>query len=72
MQLRSGLEPTVFIKITHLASGLSEAQVLDVSMQKELNERQVVSKKWIYLEKHTPQAECGTFQKARGPEIWCG
>ena len=63
---------SLFIEIIYLVLGLNDAQVLDVLIQKELSERQVVSKKWIYSEKHTPQAECETFQKARGPKIWHG
>ena len=32
--------PCLLINITHLVSGLNEAQVLDVSSQKEFSERQ--------------------------------
>ena len=50
-KLRLGLEPTqpelepgqnsrLPTEITHLVSGLNEAQVLDVSSQKEFSERQ--------------------------------
>ena len=51
MHLRLGLEPTCWgsnlakthglpTEITHLLSGLNEAQILDVSSQKEFSERQ--------------------------------
>ena len=51
MHLRLGLEPTcqnsnmaqthsLPTEITHLVSGLNEAQVLDVSSQKEFSEKQ--------------------------------
>ena len=40
MKLRLGLEPTLLIGITHLVSGFNEAQILDVSSQKEFSERQ--------------------------------
>ena len=51
MHLRLGLEPMcrdsnpakthgLPTEITHLVSGLNEAQVLDVSLQKEFSERQ--------------------------------
>ena len=65
VHLRLGLEPTCWdsnpakthslpTEITHLVSGLNEAQVLDVSSQKELSERhKVMGKKWIYLERYT-------------------
>ena len=36
-----------WIRITHLLSGLTEAQVLWVSLRKEFSERQS-GKKWIY------------------------
>ena len=53
-------------EITHLVSGLNEAQVLDVSLQKEFSEtqsdRQEVD---LSREKHTPQTECGPSQKVR-------
>ena len=43
-KLRLGLEPTFFffplIRITHMVSGLTEAQVLCVSAEKEFRERQ--------------------------------
>ena len=40
-QLRLGLELMVFnLRITHLVSGLNKAQSLDVSVQREFNERQ--------------------------------
>ena len=39
-QLRLGLEPTVLIEIIYSVSGLSEAQILDVSFQKEFREKQ--------------------------------
>ena len=39
-------------EITHLLSRLHEVQVLDVSWQKEFSERQVIGKKWIYLERN--------------------
>ena len=53
-QLRLGLEPTVLIEIIYSVSGLSEAQILYVSAQKEFSKRhKVTAKKWIYLERYT-------------------
>ena len=40
-------------EITLLVSGLNEAQVLNVSWQKEFSERQSIGKKWIYLGRDT-------------------
>ena len=40
-------------EITSLVSGLNEAQVLDVSSQKESVRDRVMGKKWIYLERNT-------------------
>ena len=40
MQLRWDVNPRLLIEITHLLSGLNEAQVLDVSSQREFSERQ--------------------------------
>ena len=58
-----GLEPhSLPTEIIDLVSGPSEAQVLDVSLQKEFGERET-GKKWIYSEKHTPQTECGLSQR---------
>ena len=48
-----------------LESGLKEAEVLDASSQRELSEKQVIGKKWTYLKRNIPQAECGPSQKAR-------
>ena len=63
----------LFIEITHLVSELSEAQVLDVSSQKEFSGRQSDSLKMdLFGDKHTPKKERGPSQKARGPEIWGG
>ena len=39
-------------EITDLVSEPNEAQVLDVSSQKEFSER-VIGNKWIYLERNT-------------------
>ena len=41
------------LEITHLVLGLTEAQVLDVSSQKEFNERQEVG---LFREKHHRQS----------------
>ena len=38
-------------EITHLASGLKEAQVLDVSFQKVRDK--LIGKRWTYLERNT-------------------
>ena len=46
-------------EITHLVSGLSEAQVLDVSLHTEFSDRQTS------LERNTPYTVCGPSQKAR-------
>ena len=40
LQLRLGLEPMDFELRAHWVSGIDAAQVLDVSEQKELSERQ--------------------------------
>ena len=49
-----------------MGSGLNEAQVLDVSPQKEFSERQSDRKEIdLFREKYTPPAECGHSQKAR-------
>ena len=53
-QLRLGLKPTVLTEIIHSVSGLSEAQILYGSAQKEFSKRhKVTAKKWIYLERYT-------------------
>ena len=63
----------LLIEITHLVPGLNEAQVLDVSLQKEFNERQSDRLEVdLFREKHTPQTECGPSQKARSLKIWLG
>ena len=41
------------LEITHLVLGLTEAQVLDVLLQKEFSERQELG---LFREKHTPQS----------------
>ena len=47
-------------EITHLVSGVNEAQVLDVSSQKEFSERQSDRLEVdLFREEHTPQTECG-------------
>ena len=33
---------------------------------------EVIGNEWIYLERNTPQAECGPSQKVRGSKIWHG
>ena len=40
-------------KITHLASGVTEAKVLYVSWQKNSVREKGIGKKWIYLERYT-------------------
>ena len=46
--------------------GLNEAQVLDVSSQKEFSERQSDRLEVdLFREKHTPQTECGPSQRVR-------
>ena len=53
-------------EVTHLVSGLNEAQVLDVSSQKEFSERQSDGYEVdLFREKHTPQTDCGPSQKSR-------
>ena len=53
-------------EITHLVSGLNEAQVLNVSSQKEFSERQSDKEEVdLFREKRTPQTQCGPSQKAR-------
>ena len=53
-------------EITHLVSGLNEAQVLDVSSHKEFSERQSDRQEVaLFREKHTPYTECGPFRKVR-------
>ena len=53
---RLGLEPhCLLIEITHLVSGLNEALVLDVSLQKEFSERQSDrSEVGLFRQIHTP------------------
>ena len=60
------------LEITHLVLGLTEAQVLDVSSQKEFNERQEVG---LFREKHSTdraqassereQLRLGSFEPGR-------
>ena len=53
-------------EIKHLVSAFNEAQVLDVSSQKEFSERQSDRGDMdLFREKHTPQAECRPSQKER-------
>ena len=53
--------PTQF---TDLVSGPSEAQVLDVPLQKEVGERQSDRKEVdLFRKKHTSQTECGPSQR---------
>ena len=60
----------LFIRITHLVSGLTEDQVLCVSEQKEFSERQSDRLEMdLFREKHAPQTVIGPSQKARDPEI---
>ena len=57
-------KPSFQTEITHLVSGLSEAQVLNVSSQKESSERQSDRKEVdLFREKHS--TECGPSQKVR-------
>ena len=59
-------------EITLLVSGPDEAQVLDVSLQKEFSEKQSMSKKGIlFREKHTPQTECQPSQRVNAA-LKCG
>ena len=53
---------TVF-QLRSQVSGPNEAQVPDISLQKEFSER-VIGKKWIYSVKNTPQTEGGLPQRA--------
>ena len=57
-----------------LVSGPNEAQVLDVSLQKESVRDKVIGKKRVYLfeEEHTPQTECGPSQRASLATAECG
>ena len=63
------LNPTkahgLLTKSTHLASGLNEARVLDVSFHKEFREKQ--SDSWemdLFREKHTPQTDWAILEGA--------
>ena len=48
-----------------MVSGLNEAQVLDVSSQKEFSERQSDRQEVDFLrDKRIPQTDCGPSQKA--------
>ena len=64
---------SLLIKITHLVSGHTEAQVLCVSEQKEFSKRQRDRKEMdLFTEKHNPHSEWGLFQKVRGSKTWHG
>ena len=71
-----GLEPTwLGLKPSqnpwYLVSGPNEAQVLDVSSQKEFSERQSGREEvdlFRFREKHTPQTTCGPSQRASRAE----
>ena len=53
-------------EITHLVSGLNDAQVLNISSQKEFSERQSDRLEGdLFREKHTPQTECGPSREVR-------
>ena len=67
-----GLKPSQ--NLQYLISEPNEAQVFNVSSQKEFSERQRVDKKWIYsdTEKHTPQTECGPSQRVSAAAAKCG
>ena len=44
----------------------SELEVLASFVEKELRDRdKVIGKKWIYLERSTPQTDCGASQKVK-------
>ena len=62
-----GLEPSHLTEITHLASGLNEALVLDVSLQKEFSERQNDRLEVdLFREKQAPQTDCGPSERVSG------
>ena len=49
-------------EITYLVSGLNEAQVLDVALQKDISETHSgMQEVDLFKEKHPPQTESGTF-----------
>ena len=50
-----------------------ELEVLLLLLRKNSETDKVIGKKWIYLERSTPQTDCGASQKVKeGFEIWCG
>ena len=76
--LRMRLDPTVArLKLSqnpqYLVSGPNEAQVFDVSFQREFSERQNDRLEvGLFREKHTPQIECGPSQRASMVALKCG
>ena len=56
-------------EITHLVSGLKEAQVLDVSSQKEFSDK-VIGKKRIYLERNTFHRVWAISEGEKGTRVW--
>ena len=57
-------------EITHLVSGLNEAQVLDVSSQKEFSERQSDTEEvGSFRETHIPQTERGPSEMRKRLEF---
>ena len=70
MQPRLRLEPTVFPLRSHTwCQDLRKLRFLMSPRGKNSVRDKVMGKKWIYLERNTPQTECGPSQKARGPEM---
>ena len=65
-----GLKPSK--KTWYLVLGLNEAQVLNVSSQKEFIERQVRSGLTQTQRKHTPQTVQTFAEDECGPEMWWG
>ena len=51
---------------------LNEAQVLDVSSQREFSERQDLGKKRIHLETHSTDGVQTASEGENGPKIWRG
>ena len=75
MHLRLGLEPTCWdlnpakthslpTDITHLVLGLKLRFLMSHCRKNSVRDK-VIGKKWIYLERNTPQTECGPSQKVR-------
>ena len=68
------LEPIVFYLRSHLVSGLNEAQVLDISSQKEFIERQ--SDRYevgLFRKKHSTDKVWTISEGKRNMRVWgCG